>query len=234
MRAGGEAGARVATAREYLAFRSFNLAGASASTPLAAPPIAWTSMDQARLTRVQNGTRHQTSLGARRHSPTSHLPCSSFVRHSRTLPMPSSCPWTVCPPALAPLYLTANGGEACLQPKPFSIHFDSIRQSVVTIHRAEGTCIREGMLIQVLFGRPPSHYLLKVCENQECQHLWLRLLAQTNHSLSLRVFPFPSLQLSMRLLSLSILISAPLAIIKRVFYFLALLASLLAYSCLVM
>jgi hypothetical protein len=83
----------VATAREYLAFRSYNLADASASTPLAAPPIAWTSMDQARPTRVQNGTRHQTLLGARRHSPTPYLPCSSFVGHIRTSLMPSSCPW---------------------------------------------------------------------------------------------------------------------------------------------
>lgn len=131
----GDFETRVATAREYLAFRSLTLAALGRLCLLVAPPMA---LDSHSPSPSQIGTRHRMSLGARRSSPRSPPQCSSFVRQTRTSPVPSSCPWDIVrPPTLAPLYLAATGGEACLQPKPscpgLSTDSDCICQSVVTL-----------------------------------------------------------------------------------------------------
>ncbi|KAF2445791.1 hypothetical protein P171DRAFT_273352 [Karstenula rhodostoma CBS 690.94] len=130
---------RLVTTREYLAFRSFPLAGASVCTPLAAPPIAWTSMAQAPPNRntAPDVTRLEAAFTDLASTILLICQADSHFTDAKFLSLE-----TVCPPALAPLCLTANGSEACLQPKLSPIHFDTVRQSVVTIHHVGLVCIK--------------------------------------------------------------------------------------------
>lgn len=107
----------------------------SATTPLAAPPIAWTSTAQARSERntAPNATRREASFS--NFASTVLLICQvhSYFTNAKFLSLD-----VVCPLALASLLLTANGRESLL-----------VDQAVFDTFRHRSTACRHYALCRV-------------------------------------------------------------------------------------